>query len=69
MFKTDTALVYPGVGIFEGSNVSEGRGTTKPFEIVGGDIVFIIIFLLLIFIIFFFIKYFYLNNLNVKLLI
>ena len=27
----ETALVYPGNGIFEGTNLSEGRGTTKPF--------------------------------------
>jgi uncharacterized protein YbbC (DUF1343 family) len=31
----DTALVYPGTVMLEGTNVSEGRGTTKPFEIVG----------------------------------
>jgi uncharacterized protein YbbC (DUF1343 family) len=31
----DTAIVYPGTVLFEGSNVSEGRGTTRPFEIVG----------------------------------
>jgi uncharacterized protein YbbC (DUF1343 family) len=31
----DTALVYPGTVLFEGTNVSEGRGTTRPFEIVG----------------------------------
>jgi uncharacterized protein YbbC (DUF1343 family) len=31
----DTAVVYPGTVLFEGTNVSEGRGTTKPFEIVG----------------------------------
>lgn len=31
----DTALVYPGQVIWEGSNVSEGRGTTLPFELVG----------------------------------
>ena len=30
-----TALVYPGVGLVEGTNVSEGRGTTRPFELVG----------------------------------
>ena len=30
-----TALVYPGMGLVEGTNVSEGRGTTRPFEIVG----------------------------------
>jgi uncharacterized protein YbbC (DUF1343 family) len=31
----DTALVYPGTGMFEGTVFSEGRGTTRPFEIVG----------------------------------
>jgi len=31
----ETALVYPGQVIWEGSNVSEGRGTTMPFEYVG----------------------------------
>ncbi|HEX5474505.1 MAG TPA: DUF1343 domain-containing protein [Vicinamibacterales bacterium] len=31
----DTAVVYPGAVLFEGTQVSEGRGTTKPFEIVG----------------------------------
>jgi uncharacterized protein YbbC (DUF1343 family) len=31
----DTATVYPGFCIFEGTNVSEGRGTTKPFEVIG----------------------------------
>jgi len=31
----DTALVYPGAVLLEGTNVSEGRGTTKPFEIIG----------------------------------
>ncbi len=30
-----TALVYPGQVIWEGTNVSEGRGTTLPFELVG----------------------------------
>lgn len=30
----DTALVYPGMCLIEGTNVSEGRGTTRPFEIV-----------------------------------
>ncbi|GIE88545.1 exo-beta-N-acetylmuramidase NamZ family protein [Actinoplanes regularis] len=33
----DTALVYPGTGMFEGvSALSEGRGTTRPFELIGG---------------------------------
>lgn len=31
----DTALVYPGQVIWEGTNISEGRGTTLPFELVG----------------------------------
>ena len=31
----DTALVYTGTCVFEGTNVSEGRGTTRPFELVG----------------------------------
>jgi len=31
----ETALVYPGQVILEGTNVSEGRGTTRPFEIFG----------------------------------
>jgi uncharacterized protein YbbC (DUF1343 family) len=31
----DSAIVYPGTVLFEGANVSEGRGTTKPFELVG----------------------------------
>ena len=31
----DTALLYPGLCLFEATNMSEGRGTTRPFEIVG----------------------------------
>jgi len=31
----DTATVYPGQVFFEGTNVSEGRGTTRPFEVFG----------------------------------
>jgi uncharacterized protein YbbC (DUF1343 family) len=30
-----TALVYPGGCLLEGTNLSEGRGTTRPFEIIG----------------------------------
>lgn len=30
-----TALVYPGMCLLEGTNLSEGRGTTRPFEIFG----------------------------------
>lgn len=31
----DTATVYPGQVLLEGTNLSEGRGTTKPFEFFG----------------------------------
>lgn len=31
----DTALVYPGQCLLEGTNLSEGRGTTRPFELCG----------------------------------
>ena len=31
----DAAVVYPGQVILEGTNLSEGRGTTKPFELFG----------------------------------
>ncbi len=31
----DAAITYQGTCIFEGTNVSEGRGTTRPFELVG----------------------------------
>ena len=30
-----TALVYPGMSLLEGTNISEGRGTTRPFEFSG----------------------------------
>jgi len=35
MPTADTALVYVGTCFFEGTNVSEGRGTTRPFEMIG----------------------------------
>ncbi|WP_277674248.1 exo-beta-N-acetylmuramidase NamZ family protein [Piscibacillus halophilus] len=35
----DTALVYPGAALIEGTNVSEGRGTTKPFELIGAPFI------------------------------
>lgn len=35
MPTVDTAVVYPGMCLFEATNVSEGRGTTRPFEIFG----------------------------------
>ena len=31
----DTATVFPGAVHFEGTQISEGRGTTKPFELIG----------------------------------
>ena len=35
----DTALVYPGTALLEGTNVSEGRGTTRPFETIGAPFI------------------------------
>jgi uncharacterized protein YbbC (DUF1343 family) len=35
----ETALVYPGMCLVEGSELSEGRGTTRPFEIAGAPFV------------------------------
>jgi uncharacterized protein YbbC (DUF1343 family) len=35
MPTADTALVYSGTCLFEGTNLSEGRGTTRPFELLG----------------------------------
>ncbi|MBB3127804.1 uncharacterized protein YbbC (DUF1343 family) [Paenibacillus rhizosphaerae] len=37
--RFDSALLYPGTCLFEGTNLSEGRGTTAPFEIVGAPFV------------------------------
>ena len=31
----DSAIVYPGAVLFEGTGLSEGRGTTRPFELIG----------------------------------
>ncbi|MFQ6172118.1 exo-beta-N-acetylmuramidase NamZ domain-containing protein [Oryzobacter sp. R7] len=39
MPTADTALVYPGTCLFEGTNLSEGRGTTRPFELIGAPFV------------------------------
>lgn len=33
--SVDAALLYVGTCLFEGTNLSEGRGTTKPFEVIG----------------------------------
>ncbi len=35
----DTARVYPGACLIEGTNLSEGRGTTRPFEWIGAPFV------------------------------
>ncbi len=35
----DTAIVYPGTCLMEGTNISEGRGTTRPFEIFGAPFI------------------------------
>ena len=35
----DTALLYPGTCLFEATNLSEGRGTTRPFELIGAPFV------------------------------
>lgn len=35
----DTASVYPGQCLLEGTNISEGRGTTRPFEIFGAPFI------------------------------
>ncbi len=36
MKTLSTATVYPGTCLFESTNISEGRGTDKPFEYIGG---------------------------------
>lgn len=35
----ETAFVYPGMCLFEGTQLSEGRGTTRPFEIFGAPFI------------------------------
>lgn len=35
----DTAIVYPGGCLFEGTNISEARGTTLPFELIGAPFI------------------------------
>lgn len=39
MPSLNTAFVYPMGCLFEGTNLSEGRGTTRPFEIFGADFI------------------------------
>ena len=35
MPNIETAIIYPGMCLIEGTNLSEGRGTTRPFEVFG----------------------------------
>jgi len=35
----DTAIVYPGLCLLEATNISEGRGTTRPFELLGAPFI------------------------------
>jgi uncharacterized protein YbbC (DUF1343 family) len=35
----DSAIVYPGMCLLEGTNLSEGRGTTRPFELFGAPFI------------------------------
>jgi uncharacterized protein YbbC (DUF1343 family) len=39
MPTVDTAVVYPGGCLIEGTNLSEGRGTTRPFELLGAPFI------------------------------
>lgn len=39
MPAVETATVYPGSVLVEGTNISEGRGTTRPFEIIGAPFI------------------------------
>ena len=39
MPTVDTAYVYPGLCLIEGTNVSEGRGCTRPFEVIGAPFI------------------------------
>ena len=39
MPRVETTLLYPGLVLLEGTNLSEGRGTTLPFEVVGAPFI------------------------------
>ncbi|OHR66160.1 hypothetical protein HMPREF3291_12160 [Bacillus sp. HMSC76G11] len=39
MPTVSTTFVYPATGLVEGTNLSEGRGTTKPFELIGAPFI------------------------------
>jgi uncharacterized protein YbbC (DUF1343 family) len=35
--SVDATLLYPGTVFFEGTNATEGRGTDKPFQLIGAE--------------------------------
>lgn len=35
MVSLNSAVMYPGIGLFEGTNLNEGRGTEEPFTVIG----------------------------------
>lgn len=39
MISAETAIVYPGICLLEGTNISEGRGTDTPFQIFGAPFI------------------------------
>jgi uncharacterized protein YbbC (DUF1343 family) len=39
MPTVETTIVFPGTVLFEGTQISEGRGTTRPFEIIGAPFI------------------------------
>ncbi|MGF7535810.1 exo-beta-N-acetylmuramidase NamZ domain-containing protein [Bacillus mexicanus] len=39
MPTVESTFVYPATGLIEGTNISEGRGTTKPFELIGAPFI------------------------------
>ncbi|WP_371809497.1 exo-beta-N-acetylmuramidase NamZ domain-containing protein [Terribacillus sp. AE2B 122] len=39
MPTVSTSFVYPATGLIEGTNLSEGRGTTRPFELIGAPFI------------------------------
>ncbi|WP_235821701.1 exo-beta-N-acetylmuramidase NamZ domain-containing protein [Gottfriedia acidiceleris] len=39
MPTVSTTFIYPATGLIEGTNLSEGRGTTKPFETIGAPFI------------------------------
>ncbi|TDL81004.1 exo-beta-N-acetylmuramidase NamZ family protein [Peribacillus frigoritolerans] len=39
MPTVSTTFAYPATGLVEGTNLSEGRGTTKPFELIGAPFI------------------------------